>query len=439
MKKASVVVLALAASACTKKADSGGAGAGSARKLQYPVDVASLVMRKLQYSVDAPGSIDAFQTVQISARVSGAVDRVNFLEGQEVKAGAVLATIESERYAIAVDQAKATLAKANATQHAAEQALQRRLEAQKQSPGIVAGEEIETKQAALDSAKADVMAAKEALHVAQLNLRDSAVRSPIPGVVQTRTVNQGQVLQTGAVLATIIQRDPMLVRFQVTEQDAPRLQKDMVLTLSLKEAKRTYTAKISLVGGAADPTTRLVPITAQVDSTDTSQHGYWLRPGAFCQVSVPVDAPRDGIVVPSLAVQPTEKGNVVYVLDDKQKGVVHAMRVELGMHTADGGVEITRGFLPPTADKSLDKMEGLVIVVNGIDPLTDGAPVKVGATMTLEQAQDAQKKKAGTESGSGSGSGSEPASGSGSGSGSEPKSEVRSPKSGSGHHRGSAQ
>ncbi|HEX4419146.1 MAG TPA: efflux RND transporter periplasmic adaptor subunit [Kofleriaceae bacterium] len=366
------IIAAGAAAGCGKPSDSpaGGKHGAGGGKLEFPVDVATLEARQMQYTVTAPGSIDAFQQVQITARVSGAVDKVAFVEGQVVKAGDVLVTIESERYEIGVEQAKSTLLKADATQKSAEAALDRRLTASKDSPGLVPGEEIEQKQTAVDTAKADVAAAHQALHIAELNLRDSFVKAPIAGVVQTRTVQQGQYLQAGAVLATILQRDPMLLRFQVTEADAPRLQPGMEATLQLKEANRAYTAKLSLVGGAADPATRMVPVTGQIDQTD---HQFRLRPGAFCTVTVPVGAARKAIVVPSLAVQPTEKGNVVYIVDDKH--IVHAKVVELGMHTADGEVELTRGV---TA--------GELIVVRGIDPLTDGAPVKLGSTISLEAA-----------------------------------------------------
>ena len=370
------ILIVLAATACSKPADppSGGGGkhggGGLAGKLEFPVDVATLAARKMQYTVSAPGSLDAFQQVQITARVAGAVDKVAFTEGQGVKAGDVLVIVESERYQIGVEQAQSELEKAQAAQKAAEAALNRRLTATKDSPGLVPGEEIEQKQTAVDTAKADVASAKQALHIAQLNLRDSFVKAPIAGVVQTRTVQQGQYLQAGAVLATILQRDPLLLRFQVSEQDAPRLQPGMEASFQLKESSRAYTAKLTLVAGAADPATRMVPVTAEVDTTE---HQYRLRPGAFATVSVPVGAAREGIVVPSLAVQPTEKGNVVYVVDDKH--IAHAQVVQLGMHTADGGVELSRGA---TA--------GEQIVVRGLDPLTDGAPVKVASTMSLEQA-----------------------------------------------------
>jgi len=388
-------LLVALACACSHKSDTpqqaaqGKRGAGGGGKLEYPVDVAKLEAKQMQYSVSAPGTIEAFQQVQITARVSGAVDRVSFQEGQQVKAGDTLAVIESERYQIALEQAKSTVSKATAAEKAAEAALERRLGAQKESPGLVPGEEIEQKQTAVDSAKADLLAAKQAQRVAELNLRDSQVRAPIAGVVQTRTVQQGQYLQPGAVLATILQKEPMLLRFQVSEQDAPRLKADMPVNLMLKESTRTFTGKITLVSDAADPTTRMVPVTAQVDSTD---HQYWLRPGAFCQVTVPIGTARPGIVVPALAVQPTEKGNTVYVVDDKN--IAHAKVVQLGMHTAEGGVELTRGV-----------NEGDMLVVRGIDPLTDGAPVKVQGTVTLEQALKNDLGSAAPPPGGGGGSG----------------------------------
>ena len=386
---------------CSHKADSPQTAAGGKRgsgvKLQYPVDIAPLVTRQMQYVVSAPGSLDAFQTVQITAEVAGVCDRVQFAEGQEVKAGQVLATIESERYAVALDQAKTAVAKANAALKSAQAALARRVEAQKEEPGVIAGEEMEQKQTAVDSAKADLDAANEGQHVAELNLRDSSVRAPIAGVVQTRTVQRGQYLNPGNVLATIIQREPMLLRFQAKEEDARRLQAGMPCSLQLKESPLTYTAKITLVAGAADPTTRMVPLTAQLDPTT---HQYSLRPGAFCQVTVPIGAARPGIVVPLLAVQPTDKGNVIYTVDDKH--IAHAEVVRLGMQTADGGVELASGAT-----------EGQMMVVRGIDPLAEGAPVIVKSTTTLAEAEAAAAAAA---AGSGSGAGSGSPSGSGSGS-----------------------
>jgi RND family efflux transporter MFP subunit len=359
-----------AASGCKASDESALKRPKAATKLQYPVQVAPVAARQVQYNVTAPGSIEAFQQVQITARVAGAVDKVAFVEGQTVKQGDTLVTIETDRYQVAVDQARATLAKTQAAHKAAQAELARRQGAVAAHPGLVAGEEIEQYETSVASTQADADAAAQTVRVAELNLRDAYVRAPFAGVIQSRTVQAGQYLQPGAVLATLLQRDPMLLRFPVTEQDAPRVKVGMTANMTLRESSRTYGAKIILVAAAADPTTRLVQVTAQVDDTD---HKYWLRPGAFCDVNVPIGDARQGIVVPSLSVQPTEKGNVVYVVDSGN--IAHIKPVTLGMHTPDGGVEITQGLTP-----------GDLLVVRGFEPLSEGAPVNVTDRTTLADA-----------------------------------------------------
>jgi multidrug efflux system membrane fusion protein len=339
----------------------------TANKLQYPVQVAPLVVRQVQYNIMSPGSIDAFQQVQITSRVAGAVDRVAFVEGQTVKQGDALVLIEVERFQVAVDQAKAALAKTVAAHLAAAAELARRQGAVVAHPGLVAGEEIEQYQTSVASTQADADSSQQLLRIAQLNLRDAVVRAPIGGVIQSRTVQAGQYLQPGAVLATLLQRDPLLVRFPVTESDAPRVKVGMTANVALRESARTYVANIILVAEAADPTTRLVQVTATIDDTD---HKYWLRPGAFCDVTVPVGDARQGIVVPSLSVQPTENGNVVYTID--AGNIAHARSVTLGMHTPEGGVEITQGL-----------NAGELLVVRGFEPLSEGAPVQITDRTTL--------------------------------------------------------
>ena len=115
-----VAALALATAGCKKAegdtASKGGGKGGRAAggKLQYPVEVAPLAVSHVQYTVSAPGSIEAFQQVQITARVAGAVDKVSFAEGANVAQGQTLVSIESDRYQVAVAQAKAQMLKAQA-------------------------------------------------------------------------------------------------------------------------------------------------------------------------------------------------------------------------------------------------------------------------------------------------------------------------------------
>jgi membrane fusion protein, multidrug efflux system len=366
------VAVAILAIGCSK-ADSSLKQPKAINKLQYPVQVAPLALRRVRYTVMAPGSIEAFQQVQITARVAGAVDRVSFTEGATVKQGDVLVVIEGERYDVAVGQAKAALARAQASEQAAQAELARRQGAVSEHPGLVPGSEIATYETAVATSKADVESATQSLRIAQINARDAFVRAPFAGIVQSRTVQVGQYLQPGVVLATLLQRDPLLLRFPVTEQDAPRIKVGMTANMRLRESARTYAAKILLVAEAADPTTRLVPVTAEVDDTE---HKYWLRPGAFCEVDVPVGDAREAIVIPTISVMPTENGNIVYVVDDKN--VAHPVTVTLGMHTPEGGVEVTGGL-----------KAGQLLVLRGFEPLTEGAPVKITERTTLEIAEQA--------------------------------------------------
>ena len=260
------------------ESDSGLKKGKGVNKMAYPVTVAPLALRQVKYNVTAPGSLDAFQQVQITARVAGAVDKVGFVEGQTVKQGDLLVSIEPDRYQVAVDQAKSAVDKAVASEKAAEAELARRQQAVADHPGLVAGEEVETYATNVATTKADVAAAQENVRVAALNLRDSYVRAPFGGVIQSRTVQTGQYLAPGNILGTLLQRDPLLLRFGVSESDAPRLSAGMTANIKMRESTNTYVAKLILVAEAADPTTRLVPITGQVDDT---VHKYWLRPGAF--------------------------------------------------------------------------------------------------------------------------------------------------------------
>ncbi len=239
--------------------------------------------------------------------------------------------------------------------------MKRREGASEKNPGLIPGEELETYRTRSLTAKADTAVAAEAVKIAELNLRDSAVRAPIEGVIQTRTVETGQYVQAGYVMATLLRPEPLLLKFPVEPLEAPRLKPGMVAEFTLRETTRTFTAKLTLVAAAADPATHMVGVTAQVDP---GEHQYWLRPGSFADVSVNVGATRDSIVVPRAAVRATDHGYVGYVVDGD---VAHERVVTLGMSSKDGSVEVRTGLKP-----------GEKIVIRGAEALTEGAKVRLG-------------------------------------------------------------
>jgi len=243
----------------------------------------------------------------------------------------------------------------------------RREAASAEHPGLIPGEELSTYETKTVTSKADTAVANEALKVAQLNLRDAFVRAPIDGTIQTRTVETGQYINTGYLLATLLRSDPLLLRFQVEPDDAPRLKPDMPVDFKLRETPDTFTAKITLVAAAADPATHTVPITAEVD---TKNKKYWLRPGSFCEVSIDVGAKRDAPIIPRAATRATDHGYVVYVVEG---GAALEKVVTLGMNTKDGLVEVRSGL-----------KAGDLLVVRGVESLTNGARVNASKVDSLD-------------------------------------------------------
>ncbi len=343
----------------------GGRGGGRGMRfgdgggLVFAVDVLEVKAKKVNYIVTAPGTIEAFERVQVTARVGGVVDKVAFSEGQEVKKGDVLVLIDSERYRLSVNSSKAALEKAQAAQKDVEGQVSRREGAMKDHPGLIPGEELETYRTKTLTAKADTSVAAENLKVAELNLRDSAVRAPMDGIIQTRTVETGQYVNAGVVMATLLRQDPMLLRFNVEPQEAPRLKVGMKASFTMRETQRSFEAKLSLIAAAADPTTHMVAVTGEVQA---EEHKYWLRPGSFCDVAVDVGATRDAPIIPRFATRATDHGYVTYVIEND---VAQERVVTLGMSTKDGWVEVRTGL-----------KDGDQIVVRGAEALSNGARVR---------------------------------------------------------------
>ena len=384
-----VLVVALVGACKASSEPAGGKqGRGGRGGLAFAAEVLPVRLQKAAYVVAAPGTIDAFERVQVTARVAGAVDRVGFSEGQSVKKGDVLVVIDSERFRLAVDSATAAVGKADAALRDAEAGVRRRESAIGQTPGLIPGEELESYKTKAASAKADREVAATALRTAHVNLRDSSVRAPMEGVIQTRTVETGQYVQAGYVMATLLRSEPMLLRFQVEAQDAPRLGLGMKATFTMRETQRTFAAKITLVAGSADPVTHMVPVTAEVIDDG---HKYWLRPGSFCEVSIELDATREAPLVPRSAVRATDRGYVVYVVEGE---VARERRITLGMSTREGWVEVRTGVAA-----------GDLLVVRGAEALSEGA--KVRTTQVTEEAIAAAAKGRALPAPSGSASGGE--------------------------------
>ena len=332
---------------------------GDKARLQYPVEAAPVEVRSMIFTVNAVGSVDAFEKVQVTARVAGVVDRLLFAEGRQAAVNQVLVEIEPERFKLAVDSAQATYDKALASKADAEAGLKRRETVIIQNPGLIPGEELETWRTKVRLASADVAQTQAALNQAKLNLRDAYVRAPFAGIIQTRTVQTGQYVQVGTVLASLVRRDPLLLRFRVPQRDAAQLRTGQVANFKVRDNETEYVATIVHVAAAADEAARMVEVTAHVRTGGGGE----LRPGTFAEITIPVSDPRTVAVVPQTAIRPSERGFIAYVVENET-----AMEriLTIGMRTADGQAEVLSGVNP-----------GEMLVVRGAEALRDGAPVRI--------------------------------------------------------------
>ncbi len=366
MKTRSTFVLALttAAAALALSCSGGGdkaAGGGKGGPPAFPVETAEVKSRPVEYTVTAVGSVEAFEKVQVTARVAGVVEQVKFVEGESVEAGQALVEIELRRYQLAVEAARANVQKAEASKADAEAALARRRAVVEKNPGLIPGEEIASFATRVQTAAADVAQATSALAQAELNLRDAFVRAPVSGRIETRTVTTGQYVAPGGVLATLVQRDPLLLRFQVPSEDARSLRTGLVARFRVPGDAKEFTARITHVAGAAEAASRMVAVTAQVDDPRRAQ----LRPGAFADVTVPVGGIAQSPVIPQTSIRPSEKGFLAFVVED---GKARERVLSLGLRTSEGLVEVRGGLAA-----------GEELVIRGAEALRDGLPVRVSA------------------------------------------------------------
>lgn len=350
-----VVLLTGAVSACGgTKAGGGGQGGGGGRAL--PVRAARVAVRDVTYSVRALGSLEADEIVQVNAEVSGAVKEVLFNAGDRVTPATVLARIDPERYRFEADRAQAAYRKAVADFKRAEAERERREQLAKEQ--LVADEELVRARQEAERLGADAAGAKAALDLALQNLSRSEVRPLRAGVINTRSVDTGQFVQVGAPVATLVDLGRLRLRFRVSDVESLRVAKGQELSFRVASfGEKEFSAEVFHVGEVADATTRQVEVLAWVANPGE------LKPGFFAEVALTTRSHEAAPVVPESAIQASERGFVVYVIED---GKALERPVQIGMRTGDGAVEVASGLAG-----------GEEIVVEGSDRLTNGIAVRV--------------------------------------------------------------
>jgi multidrug efflux system membrane fusion protein len=349
----------------------GGSNDAAAARPQRPalrVRVAPVVVQDVVYQIKSLGQIEARDMVQVVAEVEGVATDVRFREGDRVGPATVLLRIDPDRYRLEAERARAALEQARAEEDRAAADLKRREALAKAD--LLSVEELTRSQGETARLGASADVATAALGIARQNLQRAEVRPQVAGVINTRTVDTGQFVRTGTVLATIVDSSRLRLRFKVSEAESLRATVGGTVTFRVAPlGPRDFTARIYHVGKIADATTRQVEVLGWVDNPGE------LKPGFFAEVTLAGERRERALVVPESAIQASEQGFVTYVVDG---GEARLRPVQLGLRTGTGIVEILSGLKP-----------GQTVVTEGSDRLADGIPVEVVAGEAAKPAEGA--------------------------------------------------
>jgi len=337
------------------------------KKEGVPVTVSTVIQKTVPVQLRAIGNVEAYSTVSVKSQIGGELIRIHFKEGQDVKKGDILFTIDPRPYEAALKQAEANLARDTAQLENAR--VDARRYGELVSKGYVAQQQYDQIQTNAAALEATVLADKAAVENAKLQLSYCFIHFPIDGRTGSLLSHQGDMIKANAdnPMVVINQIQPIYVSFSIPEQH-------------LQQIKR-YMAEGKLKGEAIIPGDENSPvqgIVTFVDNTvDTStgtiklkgtfeNKGKRLWPGQFVNVVLTLTTQPDAIVVPSQAVQTGQQGLYVFVV--KSDLTVESRPVVTGRNL-DGEVVIEKGLEP-----------GEQVVTDGQLRLVPGAKVEIKST-----------------------------------------------------------
>lgn len=335
-----ILVVAIAGSwYLLQPASTGAAQADAGRSAN--VNVVQPRIGEIQDRLQAVGSTSARNSVDIASEVDGRVIALNFAEGQEVKKGQVLVTLDQRQAQADLKVAQARLADAQAKYDRASQL---------QSSRSISDAEVDELQASLAVARAN-------LEFARTRLQNLEIAAPFDGVVGLRDVSVGAYISAGDMITTLDSIDQMQVRFGVPQRfiSQLRLGQEVEVGAGLRGTDR-FSGEITELDSRVDPLSRTLTVQSRIDNPERR-----LRPGQFLDVSVTLET-REALLIPEQAVLTSGRDKFVFVVED---GAAHRVELALGSRQA-GEVEVVEGL------EATDR-----VIVNGQDGMNSGDRVNV--------------------------------------------------------------
>ena len=268
------------------------------------------------------GTVTAFETVNLVARVAGFLQSAPFTEGTAVKKDQLLFVIEPDTYQQQVNLYQAQVDQAHAEAQRQETLLKE---------NAISKSSVETSASTLRQAQAN-------LELAKINLSYTQVRAPYDGVIGQRQVDVGNYVgaPTGTALATLVKVRPIYVLFAVNEHDLLQIRARIpVSDVGHKPQLGVFPLTVTLQGETAPSAEGVLDFVDNELSTSTGtiqvrgrfpNEDFHLLPGLFAKVGVNVSAPRQALLIPNIAIQTDQQGDYVFVVDGNDRIVRHNIR-----------------------------------------------------------------------------------------------------------------
>ncbi len=341
-----------------------------------PVTIAEVTSTDAVYYDEYPATINALDQINITSQVTGYITAIHFKDGQKVKKGQLLYSIDQQVYQANLQQAQANLQLQEANLAKAEKDAARYHELDKHD--AIAKQQVDYADAALEVSKKQVAASKANVSGVQSNVQFSSIRSPLSGTIGISQVKQGTLADAGStVLNTVSTDNPMAVDFTIDQKniyqfvkmkDEGTQPKDSIFTIVFGDDVYPYPGKISLIDRAVDPQTGTLKIRLIFPDDEDI-----LKAGMNATLRVKNTASKKSTLIPYKAVTEQLGEFYVYVVGDSSK--VSQQKVLLGRQIGSN-VIIKEGL-----------KEGDKIVVQGVQNLHQGSVITAGEQASAQQQQ----------------------------------------------------
>jgi multidrug efflux system membrane fusion protein len=294
-----------------------------------PVSVATVVQKDVPVQVKTIGRVEAYSTVSVKAQVGGEITRVDFREGQDVKKGDLLFTIDSRPYEIALKQAASLLEKDRALLKNAEGDAKRYEELVQKD--YVTKEQYDQLLANRAVLVASVKADEANVADARLQLERCQIRSPIDGRTGSLLIYPGNIIRANDTVSAVViyQITPIYVAFSVPEQNLPKIKEftakgDLKVEAILSDINSaSIPGVLTFVDNSIDSATGTILLKATFPNKEQA-----LWPGQFLNVVLTLTTEKSVIVVPSQAIQTSQNGQYVFVVKDDLTAEMRPVKVD---------------------------------------------------------------------------------------------------------------